>query len=459
MAKRLALLALIACSTALSNAAEVPQRVRVDFEEWATRSLHQVSDATLERSNEDLRPMRAMIGDARVVALSEGVHAGTEPLVFRNRLFEYLVEELGFTAIVIESGLTESRLLNDYIAGGGGELGEILKQGFSWGHETFRQNRELVRWMREYNARLPRGAAKLQIFGMDVPGSPGNLDAARGPATALETSLDYLRSVDASAAAHLQPRFDPFLPALRNTNGYGALNQAHRDALTAAIADLISLMQRRRFDYIGKSSEHDYEWSERNAIAARQTDTWFRQMPLDWKVADGFEWTQEGMNVRDRAMADNLEWIVDRLEARSRVLVFASVPHISSASLTLPESRSRPVVPFGAYAKARYGAGMVSIFNAVVGGEIHYCSSSPRRVMPLKPAPPSSIESLFASTGTRRYILDLRTAPPIVAAWLKEPQDYWNGFARRQLALVPAFDIAFFVTPVTSDCFAEEAMR
>jgi hypothetical protein len=49
--------------------------------------------------------------------------------------------------------------------------------------------------MREYNARLPRDAVKVQIFGLDVPGSPGNRDAARGPDTALRSAVEYLRWV------------------------------------------------------------------------------------------------------------------------------------------------------------------------------------------------------------------------------------------------------------------------
>ena len=146
-----------------------------------------------------------MIGDAKIVGLSEGIHAAAEPLIFRNRLFKHLVEQLGFKAIAIESGIVESRVLNDYVTQGKGDFDAVLRQGFSNGFDTFRQNGELIRWMREYNARLPPDAVKVQIFGLDVPGSPGNLDAARGPDTALRSALEYLRAVDPQAAAQMQP--------------------------------------------------------------------------------------------------------------------------------------------------------------------------------------------------------------------------------------------------------------
>jgi erythromycin esterase len=82
--------------------------------------LHPVSDADLDASTKELAPLDQMIGDAKIVGLSEGIHAGAEPLIFRNRVFKHLVERLGFNAIALESGIVESRLLNDYVTRGKG---------------------------------------------------------------------------------------------------------------------------------------------------------------------------------------------------------------------------------------------------------------------------------------------------------------------------------------------------
>ena len=188
-------------TTALPIGAQAPEDVRTAFLQWAKKSLHPVSNADLAASTKDLQPIEKMIGDAKIVGLSEGIHAAAEPLVFRNRLFKHLVEHMGFTAIAMESGIVESRVLNDYVTQGKGEIDAVLKQGLSNGFDTFRQNGELIRWIREHNARLPPDAVKVQIFGLDVPGSPGNFDAARGPDTALHTALEYLRVVDPQAAA------------------------------------------------------------------------------------------------------------------------------------------------------------------------------------------------------------------------------------------------------------------
>jgi erythromycin esterase len=359
---------------------------------------------------------------------------------------------MGFTAIAMESGIVESRVLNDYVTQGKGEIDAVLKQGLSNGFDTFRQNGELLRWIREHNARLPANADKVQVFGLDVPGSPGNFDAARGPDTALLTALEYLRAVDPQTADQLQRRVEAFLPVLKDINGYGDVKQAERDALTATIADLVSLMERRQFAYIAKSSKDDYDWAERAASGARQTDSWFRQMPLGWKLEDGLEWTRYAMQVRDRTMADNLDWVRGRLGPRGRVLVFAASGHLASTVVQVPTQPMREMIPLGSYIKDRYGSDFINILNLVVNGEIVYCSANPRRLMPLKPPPASAIENLFAAVSVPRYVLDLRRAPPGVSTWLHQVHDHWNGFGTSQFATADAFDLVFYVSPVTSAC-------
>jgi len=443
---------LASLTTALPVRAQALKDVRADFLQWAKKSHYPVSNANLDASTKDLRPIETMIGDAQIVGLSESPHAAAEPLVFRNRLFKHLVEHQRFKAIAIESGIVESRLLNEYVTKGKGEYQAVLKQGLSWGFDTFRQNGELILWMREYNLRLPRDAAKLQIFGLDVPGSPGNFDAARGPDTALRSALQYLSVVDPQSAAQLQSRVEAFLPVLKDINGYGEVKQQERDSLTAAIEDLVSLMERQRFAYVGKSSKEEFDWAERAAIGARQTDTWFRRMPLGWKLEDGLEWTRYAMQVRDRAMADNLEWVRGRLAPRARVLVFGAVGHLATTVVQVPASPFRETIPFGSYVKDRYGPDFVNILNLVANGEIKYCSANPQKVMALKPPPESTVEALFGALNVPQYILDLRRAPPEVSSWMHQTHDHWNGFTTVQVATADAFDLAYYVSPVTSAC-------
>lgn len=445
----------IACLMTASATAQASEDVRSSFIRWANESLHPVSDRDLSTSTEDLAPIAQMLGNAKIVGLSEGQHAAAEPLMFRNRLFKHLVEQERFRVIAIESGVVEGRVLNEYVTQGKGDFETVLEQGFSNGFGIFQQNRDLIRWIRDYNARLPHDQPKVQIYGLDVPGSPGNFDAARGPDTALRTALEYLRGVDPAAAAQLHARVAHFLPVLKGINGYGDLKQAERDALTSAIADLVSLMERQELTYVRKTSKDDFDWAERAAIGARQTDAWFRRMPLEWKLEDGLEWTREAVQVRDRSMADNLEWVLTRIGPGERVFVFAASGHLASTEVRAPSTPVREMVPLGAYLKDRFGSDFINIVNLIANGEIKYCSASPRRVMTLKPPPESAIEAVFAAVDVPQYALDLRQAPPTLSSWLKEVHDHWNGFLANQFATARAYDLVYFVRPLTSACAPE----
>src|SRR3569833_790876 len=77
--------------------------------QWARSSLSLLSSVFPGVSWGVLVPLLRMIGDAPLVATSEAVHMGAEPLEFRNRLFQYLVEKKRFTAIALESGIVDGR--------------------------------------------------------------------------------------------------------------------------------------------------------------------------------------------------------------------------------------------------------------------------------------------------------------------------------------------------------------
>ena len=105
------------------------------FVRWATAHRTPVRIAPEDSATADLAPMRALVGNARIVAYGEPTHGTHEPLAFRNRLFRFLVQDMGFTAIAIESGLTESEGVDRYVTGRPGELQDVVRKGISWGFE------------------------------------------------------------------------------------------------------------------------------------------------------------------------------------------------------------------------------------------------------------------------------------------------------------------------------------
>ena len=94
------------------------------------------------------------LGDSvALLGFGEALHGGEELLVLRNQLFQRLVEASGYSAIAIESSFPRGPIVNEYVLGHGPASYEALQDtGLSHGFGKFEANRELVEWMRQYNA-------------------------------------------------------------------------------------------------------------------------------------------------------------------------------------------------------------------------------------------------------------------------------------------------------------------
>src|SRR5436309_11735443 len=117
-----------------------------------------------------------------------------------------MVEAHGFSAIAIESSFPRSHVVNEYVMGSGAATYEDLQDmGFSHGFGRSSANRELVEWMRAYNADA-RHALKLRLYGFDSPTEMMNTDS---PRRVLEFVLGYFASVDAHRGDDFRKRIEP----------------------------------------------------------------------------------------------------------------------------------------------------------------------------------------------------------------------------------------------------------
>ncbi len=132
---------------------------------------HAVELATVSPGSgfQDLTPLRTMVGDARIVGLGEGTHGTREFFRAKHRILEYLVEEMGFSIFSIEANMPEACAINDYVMGKEGDAAELLAGLYFWTWNT-EEVREMVEWMRAFNAReKSRGSMRrVQFTGNDM---------------------------------------------------------------------------------------------------------------------------------------------------------------------------------------------------------------------------------------------------------------------------------------------------
>lgn len=124
----------------------------------------------------------------RLLALGEPTHGEDVLLELRNGLFEQLVDREGYRTIAIESDCLMGLVVDDYVAGGGGSIEEVMGSGFSHGFGESAANRGLVQWMRAYNDGRPV-SQQLHFAGFD---GPLEITGAASPREALTALRSYL---------------------------------------------------------------------------------------------------------------------------------------------------------------------------------------------------------------------------------------------------------------------------
>src|SRR6202158_3250374 len=90
---------------------------------WLRGHVGPLGTAAARRGDDDLRPLAAIVGKARIVALGAATHGTREFFQLKHRVLEYLVAEQGFTVFAIEANWPESVAVDDYVVHGTGGPG------------------------------------------------------------------------------------------------------------------------------------------------------------------------------------------------------------------------------------------------------------------------------------------------------------------------------------------------
>jgi len=257
--------------------------------------------------------------------------------------------------------------VDEYVAGRGPASYEAVGEtGFSHGFGRLGANRELVEWMRAYNAD-PSHRVKLRFYGFDTPTEFGSSDS---PRRTLEFVLDYLASVDNALGAAYRERIEVLLgkdadwedPAtvFDPTKSIGRGPAATE--LRVATEDLIAELQRCRPELMASSGSDRYREAMQYAATARGLLAYHAGLA---QASD--DRVSRLLGMRDAMMADNLAYMVSRERGRGgKVLAFAHNDHLR---------RGKTEWRFGTdlYAWSPAGAHLDAIFGpryAVIGSGV-----------------------------------------------------------------------------------------
>jgi erythromycin esterase-like protein len=291
-------------------------REAIPFSVDSPETLHAAADKTI-----------ASLGDSvELLGFGEALHSGEDILILRNRLFERLVAAHGYSAIAIESSLPRAQVVNEYVAGRGPASYEAVQDaGFGQGFGRLEANRELVEWMRRYNAD-PSHRVKLRFYGFDIPaGTTG----PASPSQVLEFVLDYLASIDSASGQERYQRIQSLLGKDSEWENTAALADPTKSvglspaatSLRIETEDLITELRTRGPELVAKSDASQYSEALQYASVARQLLNFHAAIARKSGPADL-------LGIRDASMADNLAFIVARERSRGKVLAFAHNRHV-----------------------------------------------------------------------------------------------------------------------------------
>ncbi len=342
-----------------------------------------------EPSLDDLEPLRAAIGDARLVLLGEQTHGEGSTFLGKTRLVRFLHERMGFDVLAMESGLFACERAGDAILRGAPAREAVRGSVF----EVWAESEEF-RPMVEHVGASARPRAPLELTGFDMQ-LTGRRSREELPAA--------LRSAAALAPAELGAFFGPLGKLLESpTKAFRKVPAKEREAFAAAAAEL-----ERRLAARGDAE---------GAFLAQVVRSTAVDARFLWDV-DFEKPVPEVMNRRDAQMAENLLWLMsDRYRGR-KVVAWAATSHVSRRRDLVERPLPDPeMMPMGQRLREELGEAAYVVAFTSGAGRVGSVFSSP---WDLAPGRRGSFEDHAERTGLAAFFLDLRRNAP--GSWLERP--------------------------------------
>ncbi len=359
--------------------------------------------------SDDLLPLKALIGDADVVALGEATHGTHEFFQMKHRLLQFLVERMGFRAFALEANWPEADLINTYVRTGKGNPRELLRGLHFWTWDT-EEVLDMILWMRAYNQDRP-ASDQIGFYGFDM----------QFDTLARSKVLDYLATVDPLAADEA-------------SDDYACYPQLSVEC-KQALQRVFDRLSGHKAAYEARSSARAFADALHSARLVIQSKAYASQ--------------EQDFYLRDRFMAENVEWILTQAAPAAKMVLWAHNMHIATLG-----DQAHPTM--GDILRKDLGARMVTVGFLFGEGSFNAYGPTQLETFQVDRPPAGSYEHLFQSAGIPIFLLDMRNAASAreAGSWLLQshpfrsigagydPGDPQQGFWTA--ALAKAFDMVIY---------------
>ena len=358
--------------------------------DWVNTSAHAVSFEP-SASTTDLQPLKKVVGTARLVGMGEATHGTHEFFTMKDRVFRFLVEEMGFTGFAIEATMPEAFAVDTYVRTGRGDPAVLLSHLYFWTWNTS-EVADLIQWMRAYNRDKPADK-QVGFYGFDM----------QYPGVAIDSVVSYTTRVAPGLAFEIAQDYACLNDYRNDTRGRSPQNysSAPPDVLVNCGAAVVQAHERlvaRRNVLEPVSSAADY------ALALQMA-----RVVVQWEA------TKRNQMSRDAAMAENADWLLrNRAGPNGKLFLWAHNFHISrgpqgnTMGAYLARTFREAYVPIG----FTFGSGD---FTAVVNGSVSSTSAPEPSI--------GSYEEVFQYAKKRNFLVAMAELPTgDLAAWFAGPK-------------------------------------
>jgi len=384
------------------------------FIEWAKQNAVPIATVDPQTSknkddNSDLKAIASAIGDAQIVALSEGCHNSRQMMSLHHRIVKYLVEHCGFTIVATESGLPESKRVWKYVQNHSNDdevdVEQMYKSGLNKMYSEWKEGRDLVEWMRQYNQLHDN---KLQYYGVDIGGFYQNWKIP------MDEILHYLQLVDAEYARTLAEQLHPFLNVMTENaklNYCEKLSPLEQAQLAVLLDEAVERFNTHEQGYVPQSNRQDFEWARQAMISMQLAEHYYRNYLDRSKHPNSSKYV--GLNGRETAMHRNLMWILDT-QQRERPGEKVKMIWINHVIHTKTETKYQDAIwghftPAGQMIRQSLGHDKVFIIGLVYDSGMYWKDWQKPAKRSIAPIPPSDkehgIECILSAVGVLQYFL------------------------------------------------------
>ena len=370
--------------------------------EWIRRHAISFQPNGTDGDFSDLQPLKALIGDARIVQLGEQSHGDGSCFEAKIRLIQFLHQEMDFDVLAFESGLYDCDGANHAFSTDIAPL-EAAQQGIFGIWTGCKQIAPL--W--DYVSSSAKTDRRLDLAGFDCQFT--------GSAST-EHFVDDLTAIAAKYRVAVpsvgKTTNDEFLKQLQHLASHEEFTGSKKDWL-ATLDSIIASIDLAK-PIVADDEQELFFWRQQlRSLKA------YGSYSIPASSAFSFL-SGNSLNARDAQMADNLIWLTQRRYPGRKIIVWAASFHImrNAAEIEVPDKSVNysTIIPMGHVVAQKLGDNVFTVGFTAGGGQAGAWFRPP---FDIASPPAGTLEDLCLRADLETAVLPLRDDSP-EAKWLSE---------------------------------------